>query len=345
MCYALQAFIWNSKKGVDLKILIAGFGSVGRRHMRNLIALGQKDIVLYRSGRSTLPLDELAGLTVEMDLTKALAHRPDAVIIANPSAYHLDVAIPAAQSGCHLFLEKPISHNLEHLDELKAALQQGGGKVLVGFQFRFHPCFVKTAGLIAEGAIGRPLSARAHYGDYLPGWHPWEDYRTSYSVRPEMGGGAVLTLCHPIDYLRWLLGEVESVWAFTGKLSDMDITVEDSAEIGLRFASGVLGSAHLDYFQRPPSYRFEIIGSEGTLSWDAADNTVRLHRASAGAWETFPAPASFERNDMFLDEMRHFLDVVQGKAQPSCTLADGERVLRLALAALESSHTNQVVQL
>jgi predicted dehydrogenase len=280
-----------------------------------------------------------------MDLPKALAHRPDAVIIANPSAYHLDVAIPAAQAGCHLFLEKPISHNLERLDELKAALQQGGGKVLVGFQFRFHPCFCMAAQLIAEGAVGRPLSARAHYGDYLPGWHPWEDYRTGYSVRPEMGGGAVLTLCHPIDYLRWLLGEVESVWAFTGKLSEMDITVEDAAEIGLRFASGVLGSAHLDYFQRPPSYRFEIIGSEGTLSWDAADNTVRLYRASAGAWETFPAPVAFERNDLFLDEMRHFLDVVEGKTQPSCTLADGERVLRLALAALESSQTGKVVQL
>jgi predicted dehydrogenase len=308
-----------------------------------------------------------------MDLPKALAHRPDAVIIANPSAYHLEVAIPAAQAGCHLLLEKPISHNLERLDDLKAALQQGGGKVLVGFQFRFHPCFCKAAQLMAEGAVGRALSARAHYGDYLPGWHPWEDYRTSYSVRPEMGGGAVLTLCHPLDYLRWLLGEVESVWAFTGKLSEMDITpstsgvtpstsgvtpstsgvtpttsgvtVEDAAEIGLRFASGVLGSAHLDYFQRPPSYRFEIIGSQGTLSWDAADNTVRLYRASAGAWETFPAPADFERNDMFLDEMRHFLDVVQGKAQPFCTLADGERVLRLALAALESSRTGKVVQL
>jgi predicted dehydrogenase len=328
-----------------MKFLIAGFGSVGRRHMRNLIALGQKDIVLYRSGRSTLPLDELADLPVEMDLMEALAHRPDAVIIANPSAYHLDVAIAAAQAGCHLFLEKPISHNLERLDELKAALQQGGGKVLVGFQFRFHPCFSQAAQLIAQGAVGRPLSARAHYGDYLPGWHPWEDYHTSYSVRPEMGGGAVLTLCHPIDYLRWLLGEIESVWAFTGKLSDMDIAVEDAAEIGLRFASGVLGSAHLDYFQRPPSYRFEIIGSEGTLSWDAADNIVRLYRASVGAWEAFPAPAAFERNDMFLDEMRHFLDVVQGKAQPSCTLADGERVLQLALAALESSQTGKVVQL
>jgi predicted dehydrogenase len=328
-----------------MKFLIAGFGSVGRRHMRNLLTLGERDIVLYRSGRSTLPLDELAGLPVETDLAAALDLRPDAVIIATPSACHMDVAVPAAQAGCALFLEKPISHNLDGLDALKSALKTGGGQVLVGFQFRFHPCFRQVAELLNDGEIGRPLSARAHYGDYMPGWHPWEDYRSSYSARRDLGGGAVLTLCHPVDYLRWLLGEVESVSAFTAKVSDMEIDVEDVAEIGLRFSSGAVGSAHLDLFQRPPSYRFEIIGSQGTLAWDAADNIVRLYKAKEGAWVTFPAPDGFERNDMFLDEMRHFLAVARGEETPSCTLADGERVLRLALAALESSRSGVEIRL
>ena len=328
-----------------MKFLIAGFGSVGRRHMRNLLTLGERDIVLYRSGHSTLPLDELAGLPVETDLAAALGHHPDAVLLATPSACHKDVAVPAAQAGCDLFLEKPISHNLDGVDALKSALKTGGGQALVGFQFRFHPCFRQVAELLSGGEIGRPLSARAHYGDYMPGWHPWEDYRSSYSARRDLGGGAVLTLCHPVDYLRWLLGEVESVSAITGKVSDMEIDVEDVAEIGLRFSSGAVGSAHLDLFQRPPSYRFEIIGSQGTLAWDAADNVVRLYTAKDGAWVTFPAPGGFERNDMFLDEMRHFLAVARGEEAPSCTLADGERVLRLALAALESSRTGKVVDL
>jgi predicted dehydrogenase len=177
----------------------------------------------------------------------------------------------------------------------------------------------------------------------MPGWHPWEDYRSSYSARRDLGGGAVLTLCHPVDYLRWLLGEVDSVWAFTGKVSDMEIDVDDVAEIGLRFSSGAVGSAHLDLFQRPPSYRFEIIGSQGTLMWDAVDNIVRLYKAQDGNWSTFPVPGGFERNDMFLDEMRHFLAVARGEEAPSCTLADGERVLRLALAALESSRTGKAI--
>lgn len=328
-----------------MKFLIAGFGSVGRRHMRNLIALGEKDILLYRSGKSTLPLDELDGHPVETDLQRALAHKPDAVIVANPSAYHLDVAIPAAQAGCHIFMEKPVTHNLNRIDEFQTALQQGGGKVLVGFQFRFHPCFGWIKEQIERGEIGQPLSARAHYGDYLPNWHPWEDYHASYAVREEMGGGAVLTLCHPVDYLRWLLGDVKAVWAFTGTIGSLGIEVEDCAEIGLQFISGAMGSAHLDYFQRPPSYRFEIIGSQGTVMWDAVDQTARLYRATQADWETYPAPDGFDRNDMFLAEMRHFLNVARGIEQPSCTLQDGVQVLKLALAAKESAKTGKVITL
>jgi len=160
-----------------MKYLVAGLGSIGRRHLRNLLALGERDIIFYRSRLSTLPDDELAGFPVETNLGAGLAHRPDAVIVANPTALHLAVAIPAAEAGCHLFLEKPVSHSLERLDDLRTAVRRGGGRVLVGFQFRFHPTLQIAARLLAESAIGRPVAARAHWGEYLPNWHPWEDYR------------------------------------------------------------------------------------------------------------------------------------------------------------------------
>jgi predicted dehydrogenase len=328
-----------------MKLLLAGFGSVGRRHMRNLLALGEKEIILLRSGKSTLPLEELAGFPVEMDIHAALAHKPDCVVVANPSAYHMDVAIPAAEAGCDIFLEKPISHSMERLDVFKSALKRGGGQVLVGFQFRFHPCFRWIKKQLDQGAIGKVLTARAHYGDYLPGWHPWEDYHNSYAVRAEMGGGAVLTLCHPVDYLRWLLGEINEVLAFTGTLGGLGIAVEDVAEISMRFANGALGSAHLDFFQRPPSYRFEIIGSEGTVMWDAVDNLARIYNPASNSWETYAPPHGFDRNEMFLEEMRHFLAIVRGEVSPSCTFEDGERVLHLALAIKESSKQGKTIKL
>lgn len=328
-----------------MKILIAGLGSIGRRHLRNLVALGERDILLFRTHRSTLPEAELAGYPVETELAAALEHHPQAVIVSNPTSLHLDVAIPAAESGCHLFLEKPISHSLERMDELQTAVQQGGGQVLTGFQFRFHPGLQQVKYLLEEGAIGRPLSLRAHWGEYLPAWHPWEDYRQGYSARADLGGGVVLTLSHPLDYLRWLLGEVTALWAFTGRSSDLELQVEDTAEIGLRFASGPTGSLHLDYNQRPPAHHLEIVATQGTLRWDNADGGVRVYRAAAGEWEHHPAPPGFERNDLFLAQMRHFLALARGETAPACSLEDGWRALQLALAVHESQSQGQLIRM
>ena len=122
-----------------MRFLIAGLGSIGRRHLKNLLSLGQRDILLFRSKLGTLPEDELEGIPVEVDLQRALATKPDALIISNPTALHMDIAIPAAQTGCSLFLEKPLSNNLERIPELEKAVVSGGGKVLMGFQYRFHP--------------------------------------------------------------------------------------------------------------------------------------------------------------------------------------------------------------
>lgn len=328
------------------RILICGLGSIGRRHLRNLRALGQEDIVLLRTGRSTLPEgDELAGLPVERDLGAALDRwRPEAVIVATPTASHLEAAIPAARAGCHLFLEKPVSHSLVGLDVLQAAVADSGSRVSVGFQFRFHPTLQDVRRLLQQGAIGRPLSARAHWGEYLPGWHPWEDYRTSYSARAELGGGVVLTLCHPFDYLPWLLGKPSSLQARVARLSDLEVDVEDTAEVILSFASGCLASLHLDFVQRPAEHRLKVVGSDGTIEWDGIDGSARWCSAGTESWQPLPVPDGFDRNRMFLDEMRHFLRSIAGEVEPACTLDEGADALRLAVAAKGSGKSGRAVE-
>ena len=315
-----------------MKILVAGLGSIGRRHLRNVVALGEHDIVLYRSQRSTLPDEELAGHPVETSLDAALAHRPDAVIVANPTALHLDVAIPAAEAGCHILLEKPVSHSLDRLDDLRRAVERSGSRVLVGFQFRFHPTMRLAAEALRTGAIGRPTVVTAHWGEYLPDWHRWEDYRHSYAARADLGGGVVLTLCHPLDYLRWWFGPSQRLWSFTGTLGDLDIPVEDVADIALQWPTGVLGRVHLNYLERPPAHWVEVVGTAGTLRWESADGSLKIYRAETGAWQVHMPPQGFERNTMFLDQMRHFLAVVRGEAVPECSLDDGIETLRSAVA-------------
>jgi predicted dehydrogenase len=327
-----------------MRILIAGLGSIGRRHLRNLLDAGEQDILLYRTGRSTLPDEKLADLPVYHDLDEALRQEPQAVIISNPTALHLDVAIPAAEAGCHLLIEKPVSHNLERLEQFQTIAQQNEVRILVGYHFRLHPGLQLTRQLLDTGAIGRPLTVRAHWGEYLPGWHPWEDYRKAYSARQDLGGGVILTLSHPLDYLRWLCGEIRDCFAFTGQLGNLELDVEDTAEIVLRFQNDMLGSLHLDYNQRPSAHTLEIVGSDGTLKWDNTSGGVALFQAESGAWQEFPAPAGFERNHLFESEMRHFLAVARGEIEPICTLEDGMRDLEWALLALHSAANGQLAR-
>lgn len=340
-----------------MKFLIAGLGSIGRRHFRNLITLGEKDIVLLRTRKATLSDDELAGYPVETDIHEALKkHKPDAVIVANPTALHLDIAIPAAEAGCALLLEKPVSDSLDRLDALQQAVQKSGSKILVGFQFRYHPTINKARELIQENAIGKVLAVHAHWGEYLPQWHPWEDYSASYAARADLGGGVIRTLTHPLDYLRYLVGDVESLWSFNGHVSPLKLDVEDVAEIGLKFTNGAIGGVHLNYVQRPPRHTLEIVGTDGTLRWDNVDGILHLQRfpapfasysdlPPAPVIETFSPPDDFERNQLFVSQTRHFVETASGESEPICNLNDGVMALRLALAAIESQKTSKVASL
>ena len=317
-----------------MKILIAGFGSIGRRHFRNLLTLGEREILFYRTGRSELPAEELEGYIVEHDLDAALGHQPDAVIVANPTALHLEVAIPAAQAGSHILLEKPISHSLERIDELQAAVAVSGSRVLVGFQFRYHPTLQAAAQILDAGELGAPLHARASWGEYLPDWHPWEqDFRKGYSARADLGGGVVFTLTHPIDYLRWLLGEVREVDARVANSGTLRVDVEEQADIIMGLVSGAQANLHLDYLQRPPIHELEIVCAEGRLTWRAADGLLRIYRVASGEWAEQRPPEGFERNDLFIAQTDHFLEVVRDGATPRCTLEDGVQVVKIALAA------------
>jgi predicted dehydrogenase len=221
-------------------------------------------------------------------------------------------------------------------------VKKSGSRVLVGFQFRFHPTLRKVKELLSSGDLGQPISARVFWGEYLPDWHPWEDYRLSYSARSDLGGGVVLTQSHPFDFLHWLFGDVNSIFGTVRRSGDLEIDVEDVAEVDLEFIGGLKASVHLDYLQKPPTNWLEIVCARGYLKWDAATGLLSVSYASGDA-EEFPVPNGFERNDMFLSELHHFIDTANGKATPQCTLQDGIKALQIALAVHQSSATGQVV--
>jgi len=328
-----------------MRFLIAGFGSIGRRHFRNLLTLGEKDIILLRSNKSTLDTSETEGFLVETDLKRALALKPDVVMLTNPTSLHMDIAIPAAKQGCHLFFEKPIANTMERIPELRAALESGGGKAFTGFQFRFHPGLQKIKTLIDSGMIGNVVSARAHWGEYLPGWHPWEDYKQSYSAIPELGGGVIRTLCHPLDYMRWLFGEVKLLSTLHLPVKTLDIPSEGIAEISLQFVNQTIGSVQVNYIERPARHTIDIVGDLGSIRWNNADGAVELYTVEKETWQRFDLPHGFDRNDLFLAELKNFLAHIQTGKPSACTLEDGIEAQRLIEAALTSGLEHKMVEL
>lgn len=315
-----------------MKILIVGFGSIGKRHFNNLVALGFRDFQVLTS-QDLAALQRLPNLRIhkETKLSDALAKHPDVVFVCNPTALHLETALAAAEAGCHVFLEKPVSHQLDGLEKLVVLAEVKQLKIQVGFQWRYHSVLQGIRSTIGEGKIGRPIAAHAHWGEWLPGWHPWEDYRQGYSARADLGGGVVLTLYHPFDYLRWMLGECEVANAMGGKLSSLDLDTEDTALATLRFESGAIGSVYLDYLSQPPMHTLQIIGTEGRIEWDALCGSSKIFLEGGRAFETLMPGRHFERNEMFLDQTADFMDCILLDRTPACTLHDGIQALKLCL--------------
>jgi predicted dehydrogenase len=314
-------------------VLIAGFGSIGQRHFQNLRALGCSHFIFYRTYQSTISDPDTSAWFSTNSLDEALAHRPRIAIVSNPSAKHLEVGWAAAQAGCHLFIEKPLSHTLDRCRELADLAQQRRLTTMIGCQFRFHPLLVGLREQLRAGRIGEVLGARAEWGEYLPDWHPWEDHRKSYSARADLGGGVVLTLIHPLDYLYWLFGPVQDVQASIRSVPRLQTAAgDDWAEITLQFASGVIGQVHLDYVQKPPVHRLCVWGDRGRALWDFHAGTLAWE-ATDGSTQIECVPEGFERNTMFVDEMRHFLDAVEHRRPSSIPLEEGIAVLDVALKA------------
>lgn len=331
-----------------MRFLIVGLGSIGHRHLVNLRRIEPTASITVwhqhsrRQDRSlTAPLAD----NVVYELGDALDTDPDVALITCPAPLHVETGLALARQSVHLFIEKPLSDKPDGVDDLLSLCHERSLTLMVGYNFRFYPPLEVMRQALLEGRVGRAISFRAEAGQYLPDWRPESDYRLGVTARRDLGGGAVLELSHELDYARWLLGEVSAVSARIGRLGDLDIDVEDTAEITLQFANGAIGSVHLDLVQRMPTRYCRIIGTEGTLVWNWDSHSVRLFSAATKTWLDLYPPATYDRNEMYIAELRHFLECVKGNQAPIVSGADGRRALEIALAAKRSSQEERVIQL
>lgn len=328
------------KDARKMKFLVVGAGSIGSRHLKNLLKLGIRDVEVcepFESSRHRLR--EWFHGPVHSRLSAALKSKPGAALITTPTHLHTRAAIECAKAGCHLFIEKPLSHALKNLDRLQKLISKKNLVCLVGCNMRFHPGLVLLKDCIQDKKIGKIWSVRMQFGHYLPAWRPGKDYRNTYSAKASQGGGVILDCIHELDYARWFFGHVVSAVAYAPKKSVLGINVEENVNMVLTTRHGVWVEIHLDYLQKAYKRQCTAFGEHGVLEWDWHVPGVRWYQAEKKKWVHLGAKQKFETNDMYMDEMKHFLRCLSKKEEPIQNLRRGREVLNLALSLKKSLRT------
>lgn len=325
-------------------ILVAGAGSIGRRHLANLKTLGITRLAACdphpeRLDYVATQFQTQCFASLEEGLDKFF---PDAVLVCTPPVHHVGQALQALRAGANVFLEKPLSDRMDDLEELKAEACKREAIVQVGYNLRFHPAVRKLKALVDEKAVGKIIWAHVEAGSYLPDWRPWQDYRKSYTARRELGGGILLDGSHEIDYVTWMLGVPDELACMADHVSALEVNVEDSATVLMRFANGPRVDVHLDFIQRSYSRYCTLAGTEGSLHWELLGNVIQISRPGVPI-ETIQFDCQI--NDAYVEELRYFLECARTGAASVGSLDDAICTLRVTLAARQAAEEKRWVRL
>jgi predicted dehydrogenase len=287
-----------------MRVLIIGYGSIGARHARLLNELGCITAVVSRR--------KVEFSIVYPDLASALVgHRPDYVVVANPTSLHYDTLMALAVDGFvgRVLVDKPL------FDYCRAITSSGFQSISVAYNLRFHPVIQRLRYLVRNESV---LSVNAYVGQYLPEWRPGTDYRQCYSAHVEQGGGALRDLSHELDYLTWLFGDWRAVTALGGHISHLEINSDDIFVLLMQTALCPVVSVQMSYLDRMSRRRIVVNTQRHTIEADLVGGTVLID----GKLETH----NVERDYTYREMHRAALNDESGTL---CTVEEGIATLEL----------------
>ena len=301
-----------------MRFLIVGLGSMGKRRIRNLFANGERDIIGFsRSPERRKEVQEKYGIKVVGDFKDVAPESFDVLIISTSPEAHGDYIRFAIQHKKHFFVEHPIND-----DGYKEILEDKSGTIRVpSSTLRFYTPIKMMKKILDEGKIGKILAFQYHMGQYLPDWHPWEDYRTVYFSKKETGACREM-LPFELIWLNWLMdSKVADISGNITKVSDLDMDADDVVLANLKYQNGILGNVLIDVISRKPSRILRVLGSEGVLDWERFDHEIKIYDAKTKNTEIIPVPKGnpetgyVNEEEMYNDEIKAFLDAIYGRAQ------------------------------
>ena len=324
-----------------MRIAVVGSGSIGRRHLKNLLSLGYRDLVCVSEFKRLESLT-IAGINVEVvhDYQAVLSPDFDCIVVCNPSSMHFDYLGRGVRAGKHILLEKPASTNAEGIREIIAEAALNNIVIAMVHQFRHHPHLEKIKNKVHNGKIGRILRVEAMQGEHIADYHPGEDYRLSYAARAELGGGVLLTQIHLIDYLNWIFGPITAAFGLGGGKSNLDLDVEDNVSFLLHTEEKTPIYGHMNYLQRPKELALNVVGEKGIINWNYYEGSFSLvnERGSFDERETI----SLKRNQMFISVLKDFFQAVRSECRPRSSLEDGLAALKV-VEAVKHSIANRTI--
>ncbi len=321
------------------RILILGCGSIGERHLRCFQKTGRAVVAACDANAAlTRRMSEDHGVETYDDAELAMAQRFDAVVVCVPAHLHVRMSLLALQHSSSVLIEKPLAVTLDGVDGLVAAARNSGRYHAVAYVYHVMPWMLAARDYLAKGTIGRVLHASLVTGQHFPTYRP--AYREIYYTRHETGGGAIQdALTHVINATEWLIGPITSLYADAAHQLLEGVTVEDTVNVMARHGD-VLATYALNQFQAPNEMTLQLHGELGSVKVD-------LHRLSWShmlrgqtSW-TEHVSSPLERDDLFIAQASAFLDGMEGKPSPLCTLEEAVQTLKVNLAALESARTGQ----
>jgi predicted dehydrogenase len=316
-----------------LRILIVGLGSMGKRRIRNLLKLGQSDIIGFdtRKDRRNETTKKYHIKTFSR-LDEAFEKKPGLMIISTPPDLHLKYAKVAIEKNVNFFTElNMFSKDIEQI------IHKMRGKSIVGLPsctLRFHPVVKKAKQLLDKNTIGNVLLIQQHIGQYLPNWHPWEDYRKFFVSKRETGGAREL-LPFELFWLTYLFSDIKSVYANIGKVSKLDADIDDFYQILIEFKNKIFCTLNIDVVSIPSFRETKIIGEKGTILCNFVEGTIKINRGknwkelklnmgsvAKGYVGSTPPEALYE------DEMRAVLNAIKKEKKYPYSMNDELKTLK-----------------
>ena len=314
-----------------LKFHVIGCGSIGQRHIKNLLLL-KHDVTIYDTNTTLVnKISKKYNLIIE----KKIHENTNCVMICTPPSSHMSIAKIAMKKNIHIFIEKPLSNSVDDLSHFHDLRRSSKSKIFVGYVFRFDKGLQKIKKMLLSDKIGKILSFDAYEGYYLPLWRPWQNYKKSYTSSKKLGGGIILDGSHELNYLLWLGGNVKEIFSYYTKISSLKVHTEGLAEILLKFNSGAIGRIHLDFINPKYTRRCEIIGDKSSVRWDFSTKTIEIQKS--GKKNFSKISYGDDNNKMYIDELKYVISCISGKTRNNLISVKDAQLTLLISSAIHKS--------